>query len=1152
MVFLRSFSVLLALLGVTLPFTGQSSQIAPASQISPEPFGRRGHVFEPNLGQADPDVRFVYRGNGHSLLLSDRDAVLKFANSPASIRMKLVGQRSARAPEGLEPKAGVTHYFTGNDATQWLRSVPQFGKVKYANVYPGIDLIYYGDGRELEYDFVLAPHAEPGRIQVDFEGAEQAELDANGDLVLRTKDGGEIRHRRPVAYQERDGNRESVEASFVLSDKRVSFKLGKYDAQLPLIVDPKFVWASFLGGAGDDLGTDIALDSEGNVFVTGLTQSADVSSGVLQPGPGKGFQAFVTKIDPNGAIVYSAYFGGSGADEGHAVGVDAAGSVYVTGYTTSSDFPIVNGFQTKIGGAQDSYLLKLSSDGRAIQYSTYIGGVAGDRGFGIAVAPSGDAYVAGNTLSTTGFPILNAFQSSMGGGLADAFLTKVSADGKLGFSTFLGGNGNDQAYDVVRDDDGNLILTGFTTSQNFPLSNAVMGSYRGGADDVFVTKFNPAGSALVFSTYWGGSGSDNGVRLAVDGDKNIYFTGYTTSVDFPRKNPPQLLLNGTYDAFLVKLHADGQDADFSTYIGGEDTEGGVSVAVDKKGFIYVTGFTNSLQFYAINALGGFLRGLRDGFLLKMTPDASTVIYSSYLGGFGLDGGTSVIVDDDGNAYVTGYTSSSDFPKAANAFQGDTAGGQDGFIVKVNADDIRSSSAYQFPANGGVTVATAGQTAQPIFGYAAADVNSGLSPSGLAVIDLRSSGTLVNELAVPAPRLTSNGRLLVRTAFSDATAISMINPGEDEVEVSFLFTSTEGVPDFYGSFRLPAKAHLSSLLTSDPFNFPSDLTGTFTFTSTGPVAAVALRVDTSAANPVNTHVPIFNPYEVHARTQTLPHFVDGGGWSTLFYLINPTEAEVSGEVRLFKNGEPGQRGVQAEIATERGISSVFAFTIAPRGLFTLIGRGESADTISGFAEIVPAEGSNAPFAHATLLFNGSGIAATTVEAIDPASTFTMYVESTGTFPEDLAARPALAVANSSETPATITFTLTGFDGTDSGLSGSITLPPKSHFGNFVTTIPGFENLPSPFYGVLKAVTSNPGVTFVGFRMRYNEQRTLLLLTTGPLKDLGNANPIYFPHVVDGGGYATQFILVGPVGAGAGGALRFLNPSGGSLNLAIAPQ
>jgi hypothetical protein len=1139
---------LVALFGIALPLAAQS----PKGQFLKSPL-----VFEPNRGQADPAVKFLSHANGHSVFLRETDAVFAFANPAITVRMKLVGQNPQPVVEGVDLQGGVTNYLVGNDRSAWRTSVPQFAKVKYGNVYPGIDLIYYGNQRQLEYDFVVAPHADPAPVQLEFEGADQVSLGPEGDLILRTS-GGDVRQERPIAFQMRKGVREPVEVEFVLNGKRATFDLGEYDHSLPLVIDPKFIWATYLGGPGDDQGNDVVVDADGFVYVTGATENLDVEpAGVLAAPLGTDFQAFVTKINPAGAIVFTTYFGGAGTDESHSLALDPAGNMYITGFTLSTDFPTVNAFQKTLSGTQDAYALKLDKNGSTLVYSTYFGGNSTDRGFGIAVDPGGNAIFAGATLSRD-FPTTNAFQSFFAGGLGEAFLTKLGPTGTPVFSTFLGGNGNDQAYDVGRDDDGNIVLTGFTTSQNFPTHKALSANYRGGTDDIFITKFNESGSALVFSTYFGGTGSDNGVRLALDKDKKIYVTGYTSSLDFPLANPAQLFHGGindpftpTFDAFLIKLHADGQNADFSTYIGGEDHDSGVSVAVDKDGFIYLAGWTTSLRFYAINALGGFLRGPRDGFVMKIASDSSVVVFSSYLGGFGSEGATSVAVDSSSNVYATGYTLSFDFPlNPETMFQGATAGMQDGFLVKINADDIKTSAPFTFNANGGFGIATAGQTANPIFGVTSVDVTSGLSPSGLAIIDLRSSGTLVNEVSLPTTPLTHTGRFYARTALSDETALTIFNPGSEEVEVAYYFTSGETTGG-WGSFKLPAKSQSSSLITAQPYNFAPNIEGTVTITTTGPVVMTALRVDTTGTVPVNIYVPIINPYEANKTPVTVPHFVDGANWSTRYFLVNPTETTITGEIRLFKNGEPGQPGVPASIASEQGINSVFTYSIPPRASYLLVGRGEAADVTSGYADIVPTNDSFAPHAFATIHFSSTPAMVPTVQAIPQGSNFSMYVEVTGAFPEALAAAPAVVIANSSDSPVTVTLTLTALDGTPSGLSAEVTLTAKSQLSRFLKDIPGFENLPSPFYGVLRATTAQPGVTFSGYRARYNEQGAFLMIATGPLKDLGNMNPVIFPHIVDGGGYATQFVLIDVPGSGAVGTVNFLDPSGNPLNVAIAP-
>ena len=852
-------------------------------------------------------------------------------------------------------------------------------------------------------------------------------------------------------------------------------------------------------------------------------------------------------------------------DEGHSLALDNLGGLYAVGYTTSSDFPVIGGFQTTLNGVQDAYVVRLDTSTGALQFSSYLGGEQGDRAFGVAADSAGNGYVAGGTLSRN-FPISNAFQSRYGNGLRDGFLTKVTPAGTIASSTYLGGSGDEQIYDVAVDVDGNAVVTGYTSSQNFPMAGALFKDFRGGGDDVFITKFNVAGTALVFSTYWGGFGSDNGVRLALDRDKNIYVTGTTTSsIDFPRKNAPQFFHGGVYDAFLVKLRPDGQDYEFSTFIGAEDTESGTSVAVDEDGFIYLTGFTNSTGFYAINAIGGFLRGSRDGFVMKLASDASLVVFSGYLGDFGAEGGTSIALDGAGNAYVTGYTTSFAFPVTPNAFQSAFTGVQDAFIVKINSDDVKTTEPFSFPVNGGARTATAGQTARPLFGYVALDVVTGLSPSGLEIVDLRSRGTLINEVSVPVPELRYVGRVFVSTSLSSATALTIVNPNDTEATIAFYFTAKGGGgTNVFGSFTLPAHSQSSGFLYSQPYNLAVNLLGTLTFTSDLPVSAIGLLAGVGETGATNVYLPIIDPYTANNHPVAVPQFVDGGGWSTLIHLVNPTEDTISGEIRLFTSPVPDQPGVPFEVSSDQGLGSVFTYSIEPRSLFTIEGRGENGEIRAGFAEIVPSSGSSSPLAHAIVSSTNVGLLQTTVEGVRAAGEFRMYVETSlgedttdpenpvsGPYPTTLAATPALALANTSDAEASVTLSLVGFDGTE-GLSGTVTLPPKGHFARFLRDVAGFEALPVPYAGVLRVTTSQPGVTFAGFRARYNEQGQFLITATGPLRDVGNMNPVIFPHMVDGGGYATQFIVIPVSGSGASGTIRYLNPSGKPLNVSIAPQ
>jgi hypothetical protein len=448
--------------------------------------------------------------------------------------------------------------------------------------------------------------------------------------------------------------------------------------------------------------------------------------------------------------------------------------------------------------------------------------------------------------------------------------------------------------------------------------------------------------------------------------------------------------------------------------------------------------------------------------------------------------------------------------------------------------------------------TAGQTAQPAFGYASVEVSAGASPSGLAIIDLRSGGTLLSEVSVPVPVPSPVGQLYVSTIPSAATALTLVNRSSEQTQIDVEFVANGGGTRIMRSIFLAPHVQLSGFLYADPFNIPINLEGSLTYFADTHLSAIALRAGSGGGVTVNVYQPIIDYGLANTNPVTIPQFADGGGWSGQIFLVNPTAETISGEVRFYKAGLPGEPGMPVEVVTDKGTGSVLTYSMDSRQSYTLLANSGGQDIVAIFADIVPTSGSKTPLAFAVLNFSENPSLGVTVEGVEAASEFKMYAEITGEYPAALGTMPALALANSLDTPATVTLKLIGFDGTDSGLSAVITLPPKGHLSRFLFEIPGFENLPRPYLGVLHATTSEPGVTFAGFRARYNERGQFLITATGPLKPVGEFGPVIFPHLVDGGGYATQFILInGPGGSGAAGTIRFLDSLGGPLNLSIAP-
>src|SRR5947209_1276856 len=396
-----------------------------------EAYGKLPLHFEANQGQTDPGVKFLSRGRGYTLFLTGRGeavmllgkpapmydrlesaALLRAAAKPppepatpaAVVRMNLIGASKSPRVEGLEESPGKANYFIGNDPKMWRTNVPMYAKVKVQGVYPGVDLVYYGNQRKLEYDFIVAPGADPGSITMVVEGAERPSLNGQGDLVLAIED-REVRFQKPVVYQEVDGVRREISGSYKLkSAHQVGFQVGAYDGSLPLIIDPALSYSTYLGGSGTDQGLGIAVDSGGYAYVTGFTISTNfpTTPGAFQTTSGGGFHAFVTKLNPTGsALVYSTYLGGSSNDQGRGIAVDPGGHAYATGATFSTNFPTTPGaLQTTYGGGGDAFVTKLNPTGTGLVYSTYLGGSNDDQGLGIAVDSSGHAYVTGSTTST--------------------------------------------------------------------------------------------------------------------------------------------------------------------------------------------------------------------------------------------------------------------------------------------------------------------------------------------------------------------------------------------------------------------------------------------------------------------------------------------------------------------------------------------------------------------------------------------------------------------------------------------------------------------------------------------------------------------------------------------------------------------------------
>lgn len=704
--------------------------------------------FERNRGQADAKTEFVSRGQGYTLLLSANEAVLslrgerspKDANSGrAQIRLRLVGA-DAKAQATEEDKLpGKTSYLFGNDPRRWVTGVENYARVSYKDVYPGVDLVYYGKQRQIEHDFVVAPGSSPDRISLGIKGTKWITLSSRGDLVLSTQ-GGEVQLEKPVVYQEIGGKRRQIAGSFVRRGKRrVGFRVGDYDHSRPLVIDPILSFSTFYGGFGNDEIQGIAVDSMGNIYAGGGTQSPNLTLvNPIQSSKASFNDGFLLKLDPTAStILYSTYIGGNGDDEVESVAVDQFGNLYATGITASTNFPTVNAVQPSIGGGTqgceiignsvlcfpDAFVLELNAGGNALVYSTYLGGSRGDQGNGIAVDGSGNVYVVGSTQSPDFHTTANAFETIQGttSGNNSAFITKLDPTGNFVYSTYLDGTFNDTlGSGIAIDANGDAFVTGLTEAFDFPTVNPLQ--LFSGFADAFVTELNPAGSALVYSSLFGGrfpsgapnhAGFSSGNSIALDPMGNIYVAGTTNlgsfqGDSFPVVNAFQSTFGGnSQDAFVFKLNATGTALIYSTYLGGRGNETATGIAADGNGNVVVGGFTDSLNFPVLAPIqqdGG-------GVLFK-SPDGG-ITWQASNAGLGQDTAFVVAIDPTNPSTLyagQGFLTPTPVSKSLDAgatWTAVSAGLPDDTFTSIIITPTNTQTLYAAGSSGGVFLSTDG-------------------------------------------------------------------------------------------------------------------------------------------------------------------------------------------------------------------------------------------------------------------------------------------------------------------------------------------------------------------------------------------------------------------------------------------------------------
>jgi uncharacterized protein (TIGR03437 family) len=646
-----------------LQFAAIATGLAAASETRPLPV-----LFEQHGVSA-----YRVRGNGYAVAVSGEGMALATAGGTA--KLAWIGARTTLV-QPLEPLATRVNYLTGKDRREWRTGIATFGRLRMAGLYPGIDVVYYGTDRQLEYDFVVKPNADAGAIRF----ALPATMGADGELALANG----LRWRKPVARQ--DG-REIAARFEKRGDGVFGIAVDGYNRTRELVIDPVLTYGTYLGGALADEARGVAADAAGNAYIVGATSSVDFP-GTTRGQTFGGQDVFVAKLNPSGrALLWATYLGGTGADLGTSIALDAAGAIYITGQTGSTNFPVTaNAPQPVLAGGSgvtDAFILKLAANGTNLVYSTYLGGTQNDFGNALALDRTGAAYIGGRTDSTD-YPS-TARDTLPARGAGDGFVTKMAPDGaSILFSVLLGGFALDGVNAIAVDATGAVFATGETRSDNFPVTEFCYQKDRRGSSDAFALKLTPEGTGLIYSTYFGGDGQENGRGIAIDAIGNSYVVGVTGSNNMPvsfngAQRSPLLLPDG----FAAKLDSAGRSLIYGTYIGGDAEDQATSITVDAGGSAYIGGYTTSANFPLFNdgplsadgPRGGF-----DGFVTRLSSGGNFFQFSTYYGGAGADSILGIATDSRGRIWVAGATESENLPTSTGALATKAPGAMDGFVA----------------------------------------------------------------------------------------------------------------------------------------------------------------------------------------------------------------------------------------------------------------------------------------------------------------------------------------------------------------------------------------------------------------------------------------------------------------------------------------
>jgi Beta-propeller repeat/S-layer homology domain len=811
------------------------------------PYANSPLYFEPNIGQHAANVRYLARAAGYTLFLTGREAVI--SSRGTATRIRFAGSHGLDRLEPIDPQRGVSNYYIGADRSKWRAGIPHYGRIRAAGVYPGIDVVFHERERDLEYDFEIAPGADPRRIELEFPDAAAPRIDRAGQLHI-----GDVTMPPPRSWQQAGAQQVEVRATYRLRrGNHVAIDLGPYDRGRALVIDPILALSTYLGGTGADIVGGIALDIVGNAYLCGSTTSADFPKA---PKPPNGFRdAFVLGLNNSGSqILFTTFLGGNGQDACNAIAVDANGDIYVGGSTASTDFPTLAPIQGSNAGTTDGFVTKLTLGG-GLLYSTYLGGEGIDIIRGIAVDASHSAYVTGHTYSS-GFPVTaGAFRTTKAAGSssADAFAAKLTPGGdKLAYSTFLAGINDDFGISIAVDAVGNAYVGGQTVSIDYPTTPGALQPTLSIAPDGFLTKLNPAGSGLIYSTYLGGDGLDAVFSIDLDDAGRIYAAGQTNSSDFPQRGGLNLFTKPP-TGFVSKINSLGSGLVYSTLIGGSGGDSVSAVRVNQIGQAYVTGRTASFDFpgtaFGVQPLRA---GLDDAFFAVLNPVGTALSYSTFFGGSDNDSGTALALDKFGSAWFTGQTMSTDFPFTTDALQPTFKGDQDIFVVKFV--DFRV-----FPCLPAITGTDASFTADGgsvMYSITAGSDCSWSSASSAGFVTL-GFGTLGSGNGLVSYTVATNGGSLPRTA-SISTSGNIVNVIQSAANPTAPFSDVPTSNPFADYIALIKASGITS--GCSPTSYCPDLS-----TTRGQMAVFIIRALMGGDNfpfpatPYFTDVPVGNPF-----------------------------------------------------------------------------------------------------------------------------------------------------------------------------------------------------------------------------------------------------------------------------------------------------